>query len=114
MVFAGFDVFASRIVSIIIGLCFILVLYWAKNWIARVICILYVGMIAFFWWFEQSEYLRYIVLFVGVMCSLQSLWDFQGLVCFRHPESDAAKFAECKPFTFTVVYDIVTIIITIF
>eukprot|EP00158_Paraphelidium_tribonemae_P009884 Partr_v1_DN28990_c1_g1_i1_m25611 putative NA len=94
MVFAGFDMLGSKIVSAIIGVCMLITLYWAKNWIARVISILYIGLIALFWWLEDGLVLPYIVLFIGVMCSLQSLWDLQGLIFFKHEQSDATKFAE--------------------
>ena len=100
MVFAGFNVLASKIVSVIIGLCFVATLYWAKGAIARVISVLYIGLIIGFWILKGGLYLRFIVLFMGVMASLQSLWDFQGLVFHKIPQSDASKFAElvgCLP-----------------
>lgn len=94
MVFAGFDILASKIVGAIIGVCFLATLYWAKGWIARILAVVYCGAVAFLWWFQSGEYLPYIVLFLGVMCCLQSLWDFQGLILFKHPQSDATKYAE--------------------
>ena len=65
MVFAGFNLLASKIISVLIGISFLAVLYWAQNWIARVVSLLYVGMICFSWWFEQGLILTYIVLFLG-------------------------------------------------
>jgi hypothetical protein len=94
MVFAGFNIIASKVVAIILGICFLLVLYWAKNWLTRIISVLFMGAMGVLWWFEGGKYLPYAILFVGVMCSLQSLWDFQGLIFFKHPQSDATKFAE--------------------
>jgi hypothetical protein len=94
MVFAGFNVLASKIAACIIGVAFLATLYWAKNWIARLMPVLYAGLVAGFWIWDDGTNLPYVVLFLGVMCSLQSLWDFQGLMFHKHPESDASKFAE--------------------
>lgn len=96
MVFAGFDLLAAKIVSVLIGLCFLATLYWSRGIISRIISLLYIGLIAFAWWFEDSLILGYFVLFTGVMASLQSLWDFQGLLLTKEKvsESDPAKFAE--------------------
>jgi hypothetical protein len=65
MIFAGFNVWGTRIVSIIIGICLLLVLYWAGNWIARVVCVCCLILIAVLWWFQDSYYLPYFVLFMG-------------------------------------------------
>lgn len=94
MVFAGFDILASKVVAVLIALTFLLTLYWARNWIARVLPVLCTALLAVLWWYKEGMYLPYAVLFLGVMCALQSLWDFQGLVMYKHPDSDATKFAE--------------------
>jgi hypothetical protein len=100
MVFAGFNIIGSKVVSIIIGIMFLLVLYWATNWLTRIISLIFIGLMGVLWWYEDGKYLPFLVLFVGVMCSLQSLWDFQGLIFFKHPQSDSTKFSElcgCLP-----------------
>jgi uncharacterized membrane protein len=100
MVFAGFNVLASKIVSVAIGLCFLLTLYWAAGIVAGIISLLYIGLIIAFWIIQQGAYLRFIVLFMGVMASMQSLWDFQALVFRKISQSDASKYAElvgCLP-----------------
>jgi hypothetical protein len=100
MVFSGFNVWASRAVSILICLCFVATLYWAKGALAHLVALMYIGLVIFGWVFEDGYYLKFLVLFVGVMASLQSLWDFQGLVLHTIPSSDASKFAEkcrCMP-----------------
>ncbi|RKO84506.1 peptidase M50B-like-domain-containing protein, partial [Blyttiomyces helicus] len=75
MVFAGFDVLASKIASVLLGVAMLATLFWARNALARVITVLMVGVIAFLWWLDGGYYLRYVVLFMGVMSSLYSLWD---------------------------------------
>ncbi|ORX88378.1 hypothetical protein K493DRAFT_268389 [Basidiobolus meristosporus CBS 931.73] len=95
MVFAGFDVTASKVVSVIIGVCLLVTLFWAKNWLTRGITVLFIGLIALLWWFQNGAGLRYFVLFMGVMSCLYSLWDIvEDLVLRKVNESDATKFAK--------------------
>ncbi|KAJ2496645.1 hypothetical protein GGH96_005686 [Coemansia sp. RSA 1972] len=95
MVFAGFDVLASKIVSVIIGVCLLATLIWAKNWLTRIITVLFVGLIVGLWFTPKGAGLRYVVLFMGVMCSLYSLWDIvDDTVKRKVNESDATKFAQ--------------------
>ncbi|KND01028.1 uncharacterized protein SPPG_04121 [Spizellomyces punctatus DAOM BR117] len=94
MVFAGFDVLASKIVSVLIGLAMVATLYWARNWLTRGITVLFIGLIALLWWINGGYYLRYFVLFMGVMSCLYSLWDIiEDLVTRKVNESDASKFS---------------------
>jgi Peptidase M50B-like len=52
------------------------------------------GLIALLFWFSDGFYLRYLVLFVGVMSSLYSLWDIiEDLVMRKVNESDASQFS---------------------
>ena len=65
MVFAGFNTMASKVIGALVGLALLLTLFWAKNWLARFITIMFMGLIGVLWWFENGFYLRYFVLFVG-------------------------------------------------
>ncbi|KAJ1861850.1 hypothetical protein LPJ73_000922 [Coemansia sp. RSA 2703] len=95
MVFAGFNVLASKIVSVIIGVCMLLTLIWAKNWLTRIITVLFIGLIVGLWFTPHGGGLRYVVLFMGVMSSLYSLWDIvDDTVRRKTNESDATKFAQ--------------------
>ncbi|KAK9703988.1 hypothetical protein K7432_010455 [Basidiobolus ranarum] len=95
MVFAGFDITASKVVSVIIGICLLVTLFWAKNWLTRGITFLFIGLIALLWWFQNGAGLRYFVLFMGVMSCLYSLWDIvEDLVLRKVNESDATRFAK--------------------
>ncbi|KAI8907084.1 peptidase M50B-like-domain-containing protein [Powellomyces hirtus] len=94
MVFAGFDVLASKVVSVMIGLAMLATLYWARNWLTRGITLLFIGLIALLWWIDGGYYLRYFVLFMGVMSCLYSLWDIiEDLVTRKVNESDASRFS---------------------
>ncbi|KAI9599030.1 peptidase M50B-like-domain-containing protein [Syncephalis fuscata] len=95
MIFAGFNVLASKIVSVIIGICLLATLWWAKNWLTRGITLLFIGMIVVLWVVKEAVGLKYFVLFMGVMSCLYSLWDIvEDLVVRRVNESDATKFAK--------------------
>lgn len=65
MVFAGFNVLASKIVSIAVGLTMIATLWWAKNWLSRLITIFTTALIGLLWWYEDARYLRFYILFLG-------------------------------------------------
>jgi hypothetical protein len=65
MVFAGFNVTASKVVAVIIGLALLLTLIWAKNWLTRGITVLFLALIVLLWIFKDAFYLRYFVLFLG-------------------------------------------------
>jgi hypothetical protein len=65
MIFAAFNLMASKIVAILVGVCFLVTLYYATNWIARVVAILYVGSIGVLFWYEGGFILPYVVLFIG-------------------------------------------------
>jgi uncharacterized membrane protein len=65
MIFAGFNVFASKVASVLLGLIMLLTLYWAKNWVARVSTVLFIGLIVALWFIQEAVGLRYFVLFMG-------------------------------------------------
>ncbi|KAJ1897960.1 hypothetical protein LPJ66_003048 [Kickxella alabastrina] len=95
MVFSGFNVLASKIVSVVIGVCLLATLFWAKNWLTRIITVLFAGLIVGLWFTPHGAGLRYVVLFMGVMSSLYSLWDIvDDTVRRKSNESDATKFAQ--------------------
>lgn len=107
MVFCSFGFLPSQVCSVIIAIVLLFTLYWGKNSIARFIAILYVCLIPLLWWYSVTYPdpvnpglpLRLFVLFMGVMNSLQTLFDFKFLTLKVHPESDASKFAKitCGP-----------------
>ncbi|KAJ2079063.1 hypothetical protein H4R24_004043 [Coemansia sp. RSA 988] len=95
MVFAGFDVLASKIVSVMLGVCLLATLFWARNWLTRIIAVLFVGLIIGLWFTPRGTGLRYVVLFIGTMSSLYCLWDIVDDTLRRKVnDSDATKFAQ--------------------
>jgi Peptidase M50B-like len=99
MVFAGFNTTGAKVVSVLVGLAMLMTLVFARNWLAVVITILAIGVFGLLWWLEDSIYLRYYVLFLGVMSSLYSLWDIvDDLIARKVNESDASQYSRlcCK------------------
>ncbi|KAJ3082749.1 hypothetical protein HK102_001478 [Quaeritorhiza haematococci] len=97
MVLAGFNITASKVVAIIIGVCMLATLWWAKNWLTRVITVVFLGLIGLLWYLATTGFpgLRYFVLFMGVMSTMYSLWDIvEDLVTRKVNESDATKFSK--------------------
>lgn len=55
-------------------------------------------MLVGFWFIEHAYYLRFYVLFIGVMSALYSLWDIMDdLILRKVNESDASQFAKLVP-----------------
>ncbi|KAJ5765788.1 hypothetical protein N7520_005347 [Penicillium odoratum] len=82
LIFAGFDVVASKIASIVLGLTIGTIL-------------LAVGFLVACWFIAHAEALRWFVLFIGVMSSLYSVWDIcDDLILRKVNSSDASVFAK--------------------
>lgn len=85
--------------------CFIaalfVVFFLANNWTLRGLCIGFIIFIGGIWALQiQTEVrlLRYVILFIGVMNSLFSVYDiYDDLISRRVNTSDAEKFAELCP-----------------
>ncbi|TKA77138.1 hypothetical protein B0A55_04096 [Friedmanniomyces simplex] len=96
LTFCGFDILASKVASIVLGVCFLLTLWWGKkDWLTIVTILLAVGLLVGFWFIAHAEPLRFLVLFIGVMSSLYSVWDICDDLIFRKVNSsDASQFAK--------------------
>ena len=80
LIFCGFDIVASKIASIALGVCFLLTLWWArKDWLTIVTVLLSVALLVACWFIKHAEPLRFVVLFIGVMSALYSVWDIVRL-----------------------------------
>jgi len=96
LIFCGFDIVASKIASIVLGVCFLLTLWWARrDWLTIVTVLLAVGLLVACWFIKHAEPLRFVVLFIGVMSALYSVWDIcDDLILRKVNTSDASVFAE--------------------
>jgi Zn-dependent protease with chaperone function len=62
LIFAGFNVIASKVASIILGVCFLLTLWWARrDWLTIVTVLLAVGLLVACWFIAHGEALRWVV-----------------------------------------------------
>ncbi|KAI1115670.1 peptidase M50B-like-domain-containing protein [Nemania sp. NC0429] len=96
LIFTSFNIVASKIVSIALGVCFLLTLWWGKrDWLTIVTILLAVGLLIASWFIVHAEGLRFVVLFIGVMSSLYSVWDIcDDLILRKVNSSDASVFAK--------------------
>ncbi|KAF2749975.1 hypothetical protein M011DRAFT_439436 [Sporormia fimetaria CBS 119925] len=96
LTFCGFNIVASKVASIVLGVCFLLTLWWArKDWLTIVTVVLAVGLLVGCWFIERGAALRFVVLFIGVMSSLYSVWDIcDDLILRKVHSSDASVFAQ--------------------
>ena len=96
LTFCGFDIVASKIASLALAVCFLLTLWWGKrDWLTVGTVLLAVGLLVACWFINHAEALRFVVLFIGVMSSLYSVWDIcDDLVLRKVNSSDASVFAK--------------------
>ncbi|KAK0626399.1 peptidase M50B-like-domain-containing protein [Immersiella caudata] len=96
LIFCGFNIVASKVASIVVGVCFLLTLWWGRrDWLTIMTILLAVGLLVGCWFIAQAEALRYVILFIGVMSSLYSVWDIcDDLILRKVNSSDASVFAQ--------------------
>jgi hypothetical protein len=81
MVFAAFDLLASRIVSIIICVLLLIVILLSKNWLPRVFNPICIAIFCVLWWLSTTTYdpeglgLRITTLWFGTMSCCYACWD---------------------------------------
>jgi hypothetical protein len=95
LIMCAFDTLASKISSIAFGVIMLMVLWWASNYVARIIGLVFIGLVVGLWFIKDGEYISYVMLFLGVMSALYSIWDIiEDLILRKVNESDASKMAE--------------------
>lgn len=83
LIFCGFDIIASKVVSFVLAVCFLLTLWWGKkDWLTIFTVLLAVGLLVACWFIAHAQALRFFVLFIGVMSSLYSVWDIVSFPSF--------------------------------
>ena len=91
LIFCGFDIVASKVASIVLGVCFLLTLWWArKDWLTILTVILAVGLLVACWFIKHAEPLRFVVVSFPIRLRLKDLPD-QPFHSFLS--------ASCLPFT---------------
>ncbi|XP_022853338.1 uncharacterized protein LOC111374834 isoform X2 [Olea europaea var. sylvestris] len=101
LILASTNLLAARIAAGCLAVALVVMFFVAKNWTLRWICIGFILFILVAWVLQETtriKILRYIILFIGVMNSLFSVYDIYGdLISRRVHISDAEKFAEVCP-----------------
>lgn len=101
LILASTNLIAARIAAGCLAAALIIVLFVAKNWTLRGLCIGFIIVLAIVWVLQETtkvRILRYIIMFIGVMNSVFSIYDIYGdLISRRVHTSDAEKFAEVCP-----------------
>lgn len=82
LVFCGWDLTASKVASIVLMLMLLLSIYLARNWLTRILSLVFCVGIGLLWWPANGEGLRYVVLFVGCARRLQRLLSTDVLALF--------------------------------
>ncbi|KAF4479853.1 hypothetical protein CGGC5_v011770 [Colletotrichum fructicola Nara gc5] len=68
LIFCGFNINASKIASMVLGVCFLLTLWWGKrDWLTILTVLLAVGLLVAAWFISHAQALRFVVLFLGVI-----------------------------------------------
>ncbi|KAJ7470316.1 peptidase M50B-like-domain-containing protein [Mycena latifolia] len=95
LIACGFDTNASKVAVIVLGVFFLITLWWARRNILTWVLILgMAGLIILFWFVKESVALRYLVLFIGVMSDLYVLWDvIDDTIARKVNSSDASAFS---------------------
>ncbi|KAL8476628.1 hypothetical protein ACS0TY_029068 [Phlomoides rotata] len=101
LILASTNLLTSRIAAGCLILSLLIVLFIAKNWTLRGLCIGFIVFLGVVWVLQETtkvHILHYIILFIGVMNSLFSVYDiYDDLISRRVHTSDAEKFAELCP-----------------
>jgi len=67
LTFCGFDIVASKIASIVLGVCFLLTLWWGKkDWLTILTILLAVGLLVACWFIAHAAPLRFVVVSIPV------------------------------------------------
>ncbi|KAL5680000.1 hypothetical protein ACJX0J_006385, partial [Zea mays] len=116
-ILASTNLLTTRIAAGCFILALFIVLFVAENWFLRWLCLGFIVFIAVVWViqeFTSFHVLKYVILFIGVMNSLFSVYDiYDDLISRRVNTSDAEKFAEicpcpCNGFAWGVIWGFIS------
>lgn len=75
LTFCGFNINASKICSIVLGVCFLLTLWWGKkDWLTILTILLAVGLLVACWFIKHAEPLRFVVVSLSSLLLSLSLF----------------------------------------
>ncbi|GAA5876602.1 hypothetical protein JCM3774_005997 [Rhodotorula dairenensis] len=96
LIFCGFDITASKVAAIIVGVSFLFTAWWSRrDWLTILTILIATGLIVGFFFIAHGQALRWYMLFLGVMSCLYSVYDIlDDLILRKVNESDASVFAK--------------------
>ncbi|GAA5967108.1 hypothetical protein JCM21900_001890 [Sporobolomyces salmonicolor] len=98
LIACGFDITASKVASIVVGVAFLMTLWWGRrDWLTIGTILFAVGIMIGFWWVAHGAGLRFIILFIGVMNSMYSAFDICDDLIFRKVFSSALLLGFVPP-----------------
>ncbi|XP_024362210.1 uncharacterized protein [Physcomitrium patens] len=101
LVVASTNYLTLRIAAGLLCAALVVVLVIAKNWFLRFLCLGFLAFLILIWVLQELtiiKILRYVILFMGVMNGLFSIYDiYDDLISRRVNSSDAEKFAQLCP-----------------
>jgi len=93
LIFASWDILASKIASFAIAIGLICPLVLVADKFTMALTIVYEGLLIGFWFIDHGSPLRWYCLFIGVMNIFYVVWDFTDERLYRRPnDSDASQF----------------------
>ncbi|QHO57228.1 hypothetical protein HN51_011846 [Arachis hypogaea] len=100
-ILASTNLVSTRVAAAFFIAALFLVLFIARNWSLGGICVGFIIFMGGTWYLQETtpvKILQFIILFIGVMNSLFSIYDiYDDLISRRVNTSDAEKFAEVCP-----------------
>ncbi|KAK8491456.1 hypothetical protein V6N11_059381 [Hibiscus sabdariffa] len=85
LILASTNLLTARIAAGCFLVALVVVLFYAKNWTLRGLCIGFIILIALVWFLQERttvRILRYVILFIGVMNSLFSVYGMPQCFCY--------------------------------
>lgn len=66
LIFCGFNIVASKVASIVVGVCFLLTLWWGRrDWLTIGTILAAVGLLVGCWFIAKAEALRYVIVSIS-------------------------------------------------
>lgn len=111
LVFCGFNVTASKGAAIMLIVCLVLTMFWARNLLAFGICLFFAGIVGFLWWLDGGKHLKYFTLFLGYGDQvLEAIKLFVYLIIFHEANSPVPLFLPDKHSVMSCIYSILEIL----
>jgi hypothetical protein len=94
LILMGTNPILSQIAAGLLIAALALAIWWANNWLTRLLTIAFMALTALLWWFKAA-WLPFLINFIGTMSALYAIYDIYDDTIRRSvPESDASLLAK--------------------